>query len=64
MDKQYLKLPVNGLNWIKNTPKFDEEVIKSMIKTETNDFFVGVNIKYLKQVHRLHDDLPILPEKN
>lgn len=48
----------------KSTSKFGEEVIqKNIIKTETKNFFAGMNIKYIKQLHRLYDDLPILPEK-
>ena len=37
---------------------------KNIIKTETKNFFAGMNIKYIKQLYRLYDDLPILPEKN
>ena len=57
------KLPVNKFEWDEDTSQFNEDVIK--IYNEENDegYFLEVDVQYTKNLHKFHNDLPILPER-
>ena len=47
----------NGLS------KFNENFIKSYNENSDKGYFLGVNVKYPKNLRKLHSDLPFLSEK-
>ena len=50
------KLPVNNFEWIEDTSRFNEDVIK-------NYNFLKVDVQYPEKLHELHNDLPFLSER-
>ena len=50
------KLPVNNFEWIKDNTQFNEDQIKNY-NEESDD------VQYLQKLHKLHNDLLILPER-
>ena len=57
------KLPVSGFKWKKNTSKFTEEFIKNYDEDSNKGYILEVDLKYTKNLHGLHEDLPFLPER-
>ena len=57
------KLPVNGFKWKKNMSKFNEEFIKNYDEYSDKGYILEVDVKYPKNLHGLHEDLPFLPER-
>ena len=56
------KLPVNGLKWTDND-KINEEFIKNYNENDKKGYILEVDVKYSKELHDLHSDLPFLPER-
>ena len=56
-------LPVDGFEWMKDLSKIDEDFIKSYGKNIDKVFIVEVDVKYPKNLHDLHSDIPFLPER-
>ena len=56
-------LPVNGLVWIEDLSKIDEDFIKRYDKDSDKGYIYEVDVKYPKNLHDLHSDLPFLPER-
>ena len=56
------KLPVNGFKWVTKLDKF-----KCFIKNYNEDgdvgYFLDVDIEYPKNLHKMHSDLPFLPDR-
>ena len=57
------KLPVNGFKLIKRVSKIDEDFIKNYDENGDIGYFLNVDIKYLRELHDLHSDLPFLRER-
>ena len=57
------KLPVGGFKWKKNTSKFTKEFIKKYDEYSNKGYILEVDVKYPKNLHGLHEDLPFLPER-
>ena len=57
------KLPVNKVEWIKDTSQFNEDFIKNYNKEINEGHFLDVDVQYLEKVHALHNDLPFLTER-
>ena len=57
------KLPVDGFKWVGNLLKFNEKFIRSYNKNSDKRYFLEVNAEYPKRLHKLHSDLPFLPER-
>ena len=53
------KLPKNNFKWVEDTSIINEEFIKNY--NENN--YKGYILKYLKELHDLHSDLPFLQKK-
>ena len=53
-------LPYGGFKWLKNVDGFDKMSIseKSLI-----GYFLEVDLEYPDQLHKLHNDYPLSPEK-
>ena len=56
-------LPVDGFDWIKDMSKIDEDFIKNYDKDSDKGYILEVDVKYPKDLHDLHSDLPFLPER-
>ena len=57
------KLPVGSFMWLKDVSKIDEEFIKNYDNDSSIGFILEVDIEYPEELHDLHTDLPLLPEK-
>ena len=57
------KLPVNNFEWIEDTSKFNEDLIKSYNKESDKGHFCKVDVQYPEKLHELYNDLPFLPER-
>ena len=57
------KFPVNKVEWIQDTSKFNEDFIKIFNEESDERYFHEVDLQYPKKVHWLHNDLPFSPEK-
>ena len=52
-----------GFEWRKDKFKFGEEYIQDYDKYSDKGYLVEVSLKYAKELHELHNDLPFLPER-
>ena len=59
------KLPVDGLEWIEedDLSKFNENFIKNYDEKSDKGYILEVDVEYPKNLHKLHSDLPFLPER-
>ena len=59
------KLPVGGFKWIEKDGllKFDENFIKNYDKNSDIGYTLEVDVEYPKSIHKLHSDLPFVPER-
>ena len=57
------KLPVNNFECIENTSQFNEDFIKGYDEESDEGYFLKVDVQYPEKLHKLHNDLPFLPER-
>ena len=57
------KLPVDGFKWEKYILKFYEDFIKNYDEESDEGSILEADIEYPKNLHDLHSDLPLLPER-
>ena len=57
------KLPVNGFKWVTKLGKFNEDFIKNYNENSNVGYFLDVDIEYPKNLHKMHGDLPFLPDR-
>ena len=48
---------------MKDLSKIDENFIKNYDENSDKGYILEVDVKYLKNVHDFHSDLPFLPER-
>ena len=53
-------LPYGGFEWLENIDKFD---IMSIIDKSPIGYFLKVDLEYPEELHELHNDFPLTPEK-
>ena len=53
-------LPYGGFKWLKNVHGFD---INSISKKSPIGYFIKVDLEYPDDLHELHNDYPLAPEK-
>ena len=53
-------LPYGGFKWLRNTDKFDEN---SISEKRPIGYILEVDLKYSDELHVLHNDYPLAPEK-
>ena len=53
-------LPYNGFKWLKNIDKFD---IMPINDKSPIGYFLEVYLEYPDELHELHNDFPLAPEK-
>ena len=56
------RLPVNNFDWIKDTPKSNEDFVKSFNGESDEEYFLEVDIQYPEKLHELHDNVAVLSE--
>ena len=58
------KLPADNFKWIEKDDllKFNENFIKNYDENSDKGYLLEVDIEYPKNLHKLHSDLPFLPE--
>ena len=56
-------LSVNRFNWVEDLSKIDEDFIKNYDEDSESGYILEVDIKYPKNLHDLHSNLPFLPER-
>ena len=59
------KLPVNGFRWLDSNEinEINEEFIKNYNENDNKGYIFEVDVTYPKRLHKLHSDLPFLPER-
>ena len=58
------KLPINGFKWVNDISKIDKKSIKSYDKKNSDKgYILEVDVDYPSKLHRLHSDMPFLPER-
>ena len=58
------KLPVNEFKWFDSAKHvINEEFIKNYNEDNNKGYILEVDVKYPKRLHKLHSDLPFLPER-
>ena len=57
------RLPVNNFEWVRETSKFNEDFIKNYNEEHDERYFFEVDGQYVGKLHKLHNDLPFLPER-
>ena len=57
------KLPVNGFEWVEELSKLKEGLIKFFYEDSNKGCFLEVDVGY-PNIHKLHSDLPFLPERS
>ena len=53
-------LPYEGFEWLKNVDEFD---VMSINEKSLTGYFLEVDFKYPDELHELHNDYPLAPEK-
>ena len=53
-------LPYEGFNWLKNVDEFD---VMSISRKSLIGYLSEVDLKYPDELHKLHNDYPLAPEK-
>ena len=57
------KLPVDGFKWVDSLSIFTEDFIKNYDEEDDTGYLFVVDVEYPKNLHKLHSDLPFLPER-
>ena len=52
--------PYGGFNWLKNADKFD---VNSVSENSSAGYILNVDPEYLDELHVLHNNYPLAPEK-
>ena len=53
-------IPYGGFKWLKNVDKFD---VNSVSENSSIGYILEVNLEYPDELHVLHNDYPLPPEK-
>ena len=53
-------LPHERFEWLKNVDEFD---VMSVSEKSSIGYFLEVDVEYLDELHELHNDYPLAPEK-
>ena len=56
------KLPVNDFKWMENISELNEDFMKSSTNESDAGYFLEVDVQYPENLHKLHNNLPFLPE--
>ena len=56
-------MPVDGFEWVDDISKIDENFIKNYDEDSKVGYFIKADMKYSKELHKKHSELPFLPER-
>ena len=57
------KLPMNGFKWVNDISGINEKFVKSYNKNSSKGYILEVDVDYPSKLHKLHSDMPCLPER-
>ena len=57
------KLPVGDFKWVDDLSIFTEDFIKNYDEDSDQGYIFEVDVEYPRNLHKLHSDLPFLPER-
>ena len=57
------KLPVSDFKWVDDLSIFTEDFIKNYDENSNKGYIFEVDVEHPKNLHKLHSDLPFLPER-
>ena len=58
------KLPINGFKWVNDISGINKKTVKSYDKKNSDKgYILEVDVDYPSKLHKLHSDMPFLPEK-
>ena len=58
------KLAINGFKWVNDFSRIDKKFVKSYDKKNSDKgYILEVDVDYPSKLHRLHSDMPFLPER-
>ena len=57
------KLPVSNFTWVEDLSIFTESFIKNYDENSDTGYILEVDVEYPENLHKLHRDLPFLPER-
>ena len=58
------KLPINGFKWVNDISEINKKFVKSHDKKNSGKgYILEVDVDYPSKLHKLHSDMPFLPEK-
>ena len=57
------KLAVDGFEWVDDISEIEENFINSYDEDSNVGYFIKADIKYPKEIHNKHSDLPFLLER-
>ena len=56
-------LPTGGFKWVNDVIRFKSEKIGRLAKHDSMGYLLEVDVKYPKELHDLHNDVPFMCEK-
>ena len=56
-------LPTGGFKWVNDLSRFTPKEIAGLAKHGTKGYLLEVDVRYPKELHDLHNDLPFMCEK-
>ena len=57
------KLPTGKFKWMGDLEQFTAEKIAELVKKDKRGYILEVDVDYPKELHKLHNELPFLPER-
>ena len=57
------KLSTGGFKWVNDVSRFTPDEIGRLAKCGSKGYLLEVDVKYPKELHDLHNDLPFMCEK-
>ena len=58
------KLPINGFKWVNDVSGMNKKFVRSYDKKNSGKgYILEVDVDYPSKLHKLHSDMPFLPEK-
>ena len=57
-------MPINGFKWVNDISRINEKFVKSYDnKNSDKGYILEIDVDYLSKLHKLHSDMPFLPER-
>ena len=56
-------LPINNFKWFKNIDKIKQKLMRIKTNSQTG-YVLEADLEYRQELHDIHNDYPLAPEKN